>query len=206
MATIPVENVAEVEIRQMIFGQLIENTLYFLLNDGWSPELLSDLATSVGVWFIEEVLPSLSAEISVREVLARDLSTGASAQGIYSPPANAGASGANAAPSNVAIAISLRTALAGRSFRGRNFIAGISNANTIENQVDTATADIIVAAYNLMMGTYVSAAVPGVSWGVVSRFADGAARVAGVFTPIVLASLTDYFIDSQRKRLTGRGQ
>lgn len=205
MASIPVENVAEVEIRQMLFGQLIENTLYFFLTGGWDTTLLAQLATSVGVWFIEEVLPQLSQDLSVREVVARDLSTGASAQGIYAAPSNAGGGTNAAAPSNAALAVSLRTADAGRSFRGRNYIAGIQGANIVGDVVSTVVADAIVAAYNIMLSTYVSPSVPGVSWGVVSRYTAGAPRSSGVFTPIVQATLTDYFSDSQRKRLIGRG-
>lgn len=205
MASVPVENVAEVEVRQMLFGQLIENTLYFALTGGWDPASLSQLATAVGAWFIAEVMPNLSQDLSVREVLARDLSTGASSQGIYSPGANTGGQPSAAAPSNVAAAISLRTAAAGRSFRGRNFIAGFKTAAVVADVLDAPTVDAIVAAYNLMLATYVAPAVPGAAWGVVSRYAAGAARVAGLFTPIIAATVTDYFSDSQRKRLIGRG-
>jgi hypothetical protein len=40
---------------------------------------------------------------------------------------------------------------------------------------------------------------------VVSRVADGIERTIGVATHVVNAQVTDMFIDSQRRRLTGRG-
>jgi len=206
MATVPVPDVAEVEIRQMIFGQLIENTLYFALTGGWDEAALMDLATSVGVWFIEEVLPLLSNELTFREAVARDLSAGATAQQIYSIPPVAGGNANLAAPSNVAAAISLRTATAGRSFRGRNYVAGLPLDAVVENEIESSVGDALVAAYNAMMTTYVTPAVPGARWSVVSRFTGGAARAFGLATEITVATLTDYFIDSQRKRLTGRGR
>jgi hypothetical protein len=43
------------------------------------------------------------------------------------------------------------------------------------------------------------------TWVVVSRFSGGVERVTGVTTPVVQAAYHDLNLDSQRRRLTGRG-
>lgn len=205
MAFIAVANTAEVEVRQMLFGQLIENTLYFFNPAGWDADSLMTLATAIGAWWAAEIMPQLSEEITMREIVARDLTTLTSPQAV--DPSWAGIPGAQpgaAAPSNVALAISFRTALSGRSFRGRNYISGFQVTNVTENSVASGIGDALVAAYNDLQSV-VTAEFSDAAWVVVSKFSGGVARLAGEVTPIVVASLTDYFVDSMRRRLTGRG-
>lgn len=205
MPFIPTAGTAEVEIRQMLFGQLIENTLYFFQEGGWTSGDLLTLAGAVSGWFVEEILPNLSEDLTLREVVARDISTATGAQVVVAASGTINGGVANpSTPSNVSIAISFRTAMSGRSFRGRNFMAGFSGNDVGDNLLSAAVADALVGAYNLLQSA-VADVLPDAVWVVVSRFALGAARLAGEVTPILVATLTDYFIDSQRRRLTGRG-
>ena len=205
MAFVATANTAEVEVRQMLFGQLIENTLYFHNPDGWDADSLLTLATAIGAWWAADIMPHLTSQLTMREIVARDLTTATGSQAV--DPSWAGIAGGvegTSVPSNVALAISFRTALSGRSFRGRNYISGFDVDHVPNNTINTGVADALVAAYNDLQ-TAVTEVLAGVTWVVVSKFSEGVPRLAGEVTTVLVASLTDYFVDSMRRRLTGRG-
>ena len=202
MASVPVPNVAEVEVRASLAGVPVENTLYFLLDGVMSGAALDDLAVAIGDWWVSEMLPQLAAGYVMREVFARDLSSGSAFAATY--PGVSGAAGSftgDALPGNVAWVVKFLTALTGRSYRGRNFIAGISEAVVSGNILGVTNANNIKGAYQMLLGG--GGALPADwTWGVVSRFTGGAPRVTGAFTPVSAVSYTDLKVDSQRKRLS----
>jgi len=108
-----------------------------------------------------------------------------------------------AMPGNVTWCVSFRTNQRGRSSRGRNYIYGITEAVAAGNFIDTATANTWVGFYELMMSPTFA---PDFAWSVLSRYTDGAARTSGLAIPITSVIATDYALDSQRRRLAGRGQ
>jgi hypothetical protein len=112
-------------------------------------------------------------------------------------------------PANVSLAVSFRTAGRGRSSRGRNYFVGFVDDQVTGNVVNNSDAVDIRNAYAALIA---AAATANVSWVVVSRFsgvdADGKPipRAAGVTSLINAVSLVDNDVDSQRRRLNGRGR
>jgi len=94
------------------------------------------------------------------------------------------------------LCVSLRTGLAGRRFRGRKFFSGIPKANVADNTIDSALCDDIVNGVGTMMSALNANATP---LSVVSF-------VGLTVTAVTAALCTDNFVDSQRRRLTGRGR
>lgn len=205
MAFQAVPDTAAVHFRATLFGQLIENILYFTKDGGFDSAALADLGDLADVWWNTSVMALLSNNYTYRETFVQDISV--EAGDVYTTLANSGETGADSsaecAPNNVAIAVSLRTGLAGRSFRGRNYVSGLSMNKIVGNQFETAFITDIQAAYAELLDQLVSS---DFTWVVVSRVADGVLRATGVITPVLVPVITDIFVDSMRRRLTGRGQ
>lgn len=208
MAPVYTPNVALVELIFSLHGSVVENTLFFEAGATPDASQMLDLGTAVGTWWADEVAPFLSQEITLTRV---DVSgqESLSSPGVSIPriPADAGSVADNALPANCALCISFRTSLGGRSFRGRNYVAGVTEGNSGGSSIATANANGILSAYNALQ-SFVSANVLSESWQwvVVSKFSGGLPRASGVTTPITSAILVDYVVDSQRRRLPGRGR
>jgi len=204
MAYIPVPDVAMVELRGNLFSQNIENTLYFEYSGPPSTTALEELGDAVAAWWIAEVVANLSSDYSYREAYVTDLS--ASTAPTYVALELTPVAGGNSSPSlpgNVAACISFRTPIRGRSGRGRNYLSGLGENAVTGNQFGSSTASALTFAYNLLVDGIED--MPGWTWVVVSRYTAGAPRALGVAYPITTAAFTDLNIDSQRRRLTGRG-
>lgn len=205
MAFIPVNGVALAEIRLSLFGQKIELTQYYNFDDPPPTSAMTTLGESLVDWFDTQLSTPLSTNLGLREVVVTDLSTATSPQVTVLPTATVtGKDDAPASPGNVALCVSFRTVFRGRSFRGRNFVPGIPSDQITGNTVATGVVEAIESAYNVLRVEH-TASIDG-QWGVVSRFSLGAPRVAGVFTPITTIVVVDANVDSQRRRLTGRGE
>lgn len=211
MPFVPVENVAEAEMRMLLDNQKIENTLWFQHDGEILAADLDELTDALQHWWDVSYAGLTTGLNFLREVFAADQT---SSTGLVSTHDGEGANGDGSTtylPNNVSIVASFRTAQRGRSFRGRNYIAGIPTDKTSDaNHIQSSYASEIITAYNDLLGP--DALVTGWTWGVASRFSgvdgDGKPipREAGIFTPITATVVVDLVIDSQRRRLPGRGQ
>lgn len=204
MAFIPVPNTAMVELRQTLFGQQIENVMYFEKATAPSVADLEALAAAVETWFVTDVMGVLlSTDIIWREAYVTDLSSATAPTAVSLAEAGStGGIGSASLPGNATVAVSFRTAGRGRASRGRNYLSGLSESVVTGNQVSSAFASDVTTAYETM----ISAPPTGWTWVVVSRQLNGVARTTGETIPVTSAGLTDLHIDSQRRRLTGRGE
>jgi len=204
MAFQSVPNTIEVDVRGLLFGQKVENTLYLRTTAAPTAGDVADAAAAVNGWFVAHPLLHLSTDYIFQSTHAKDLTVEAGAEA--DDTANAGTTGSEpsaSAPGNVSLAVSFRTGLAGRSFRGRNYIPGIPDDFITGNSVGSGTA----AAYATDWAALLTALLDSeFTWVVVSRVADGVLREFGITTPIVSVIVTDVLLDSMRRRLTGRGQ
>lgn len=211
MPFVPVPETAEAEIRMLLDGQKIENTLYFQRDGGWSPSSFVALANALLLWWTTDYSVFVSSSVTLSEVYLTDLSssTGIVLSAPAPTPHPAGARSAASLPNNVTICVSFRTGTRGRSFRGRNYISGLSEDAVVLNTVDSAVQADIIAAYDLLQPL---AGDVDASWVVASRFSgvdvDGhpIPRTTGIATIISTVIIVDSIIDSQRRRLPGRGQ
>jgi len=205
MPFVPVSDVVMAEMRMLLYGQKIENTLYFTKAGGFDLSEAAALNNILLLWWTEEYADGVSEDLSLREIVITDLSTETSFS-LVSPaptPNPTGAQSGGALPGGSALCVSFRTTSRGRSFRGRNFVSGIPRSGSTGNQVNSDIITLIEVAYQDLISLV---ADMDATWVVVSRFTDGAPRVAGINTRVNSVTVVDTNIDSQRRRLTGRGQ
>jgi hypothetical protein len=105
-------------------------------------------------------------------------------------------------PNNVTWAIKFNTANRGRSGRGRNYIIGLTKPKVAANLLNPITAGQFVDGY---LDLLTDLAASDWEWVVYSRFEDKVERTTGLAQPVVSVSFADLILDSQRRRLPGRG-
>ena len=213
MPFVPVSNTAEVEAVYDLDGQVVENTMFFTF--GTPPGLteLQELLDEVNSTIRGNILPLLSNLITLLRVIGTliDVADGLTAVSTASLPST-GSVDSVPVPSNAAGCISLRTGSSGRSFRGRNYLPGIPQSSVDFNTMSTAFTNSIAAGYGQLRTNTLA-----IGWEhvVVSRFSGftivggrkvPTPRVAGIHTAITSSFFVDNTIDSQRRRLPGRGR
>lgn len=204
MPFIPVADTVQMELFQRLHGQRIENVTFWRLTGGFGLSEVTNLWNNLLTWWTTQLSVQLSNDITLVGGKATDLSTSTSfAVDFTAPTPNPdGNVGSPSLPGNVALCVSLRTLGRGRSSRGRNFVGGLPESKVVGNTVDTATVDAIEAAYNGLLGLGTD---DDWQWVVVSRFTNNLPRLAGIAQPINAAKVVDPYVDSMRRRLTGRG-
>jgi len=204
MPFIPVPETVMVEVRMRLNLQSIEQTLYFQKGGGWDSASATTLANDILLWWTTYYRVEISDDVTLVEIVVTDLDVVDSFQvTVPAPsPAPTGSNGDGAAPNNVAICISFRTDRRGRSYRGRNYVSGIPTNLILNSVVLPDFTDAILSAYQTLPFATTSS---GGTWVIASRRNGGVARVIGVTTPVTSVVLVDSVVDSQRRRLPGRG-
>lgn len=203
MPFIPTPDVLQYNARFACGGQQIENVFHFsyagsdfataaaalfnLVQDEWWLLIragLSNQLTSTGSYIVDQ--SSVSGPVA--------------SFGAFTSPA--GASSIFSAPNNAAFVVTHRTAQRGRSFRGRSYISGIPADQINGSRVSSGFLSTAVSAFNNMRVEAAAALYPFV---IVSRFTNGSPRTTGVASEVTACVAVDDAVDSQRRRLPGRG-
>jgi hypothetical protein len=203
MAFQRVPNTMQVDVLYLLFGQRVENVFYIQAVDGIDAVVLADTADMMINWVSTQLMPALSVDLTFIGVEVRNLDIEAGSIIARTPavPVNGGTA-VSSEPGNVSFCVSLRSLSAGRSFRGRKYIPGMPITQRVGNTVQPGWVTDLLDAFNNLI-TVLNAADRLLV--VVSRIAAGVARIEALATPVVSVTNTDFFIDSQRRRLTGRG-
>jgi hypothetical protein len=197
-------NTVAAEMRMTLAGQRIENTLYFQREEGWSEAQIEQLGQDLATWWGAELAPVLVDDLSLTEVYLVDRSsdTGPTVTHTDGLPL-VGLQATTPPPNNVAFCISFRSAGRGRSSRGRNYVPGIRGNQITDCVLSSGDANAIRDAYQALP-TYLTESE--VTWVIASQFHNGAPRPSGgLLIPVTTAVYTDRVVDSQRRRLPGRG-
>jgi len=184
-------------------GQLTINDLFFTISGGGITAVnIANLAAAVATWAQAALAPLASNDWSSTRVVATDLTTASGPVAVADATAIGGV-GSEAAPNNVAACISIRTAFAGRSARGRNYVCGVPNAVVTLNTMSAGYMGDVVDAYTLLIGA--GTFLAGWQFVVVSRKTGGLPRPTGIFTPVTSVSFTRPTVASMRSRAVGHG-
>ena len=139
-----------------------------------------------------DILTNLSQDISFNQIIVQNL--GGVASGIYvldiSPP-DAGSRTQDSLPGSVAFCVSLKSALAGRRFRGRKYFSGLGEEDVFQNGLDSGVAGGIVAAINDLITALAGGGTP------LSIFSTTGLTLV----PVVNASASDLRVDTMKGRL-----
>lgn len=192
-------------------GQETNNVLHFLCT-GADPDVLTNLILVLAQCFITNVLPVLTSAWTLEKIIWKRVAPTLGPE-IVSIPVGAGAGAGNAAalPSFCSVVFSIRTALGGKSRRGRMYLPGIPENMTLNSSLDPSLAfwAAMVAFANCVVQNFIVGDPPGApSWqmGVYSR------KLGGAVFPYNINgfSAMKEFVPSQllgttRSRKVGRG-
>src|SRR5215216_4600299 len=149
----------QVRVVGRIEGQETNNIFHFKCT-GADPDVLTHLILVFIQCFIDHLLPVLSSAWALEKIVWKRVSPTLGPE-IVSVPVGAGAGGGNAAalPSYSSVVFSIRTALGGKSHRGRTFFAGIPENVTNGSKVNIA--DPFWAAALAFAACVIAGFVPG---------------------------------------------
>jgi len=162
------------------------------------------VANTAAAWWTGNVQSIVTNTLALRQIQATSIAEPNGPQATFSAglPAS-GASTSPPLPNNVAFCVSLRSGLAGRSARGRWYWQGLTEEQVAGNIVAGGVVLSIVAAMDNLISTLSGGGAQTV---IVSYNANGVPRPGGPVKFIITDALAvDDVIDSQRRRLPGRG-
>jgi len=208
MPFVPFEDCVKVTIEGHVDSQLVINDLAFRSSTG--PRSAADvlaLITALRDWWDGSMNPLLNVAYLGSRITGKGLTNAVGLVLELAMNGNDGQVSGEAAPNNCTMAVSFRTGLAGRSNRGRNYVPCLTNSEVTGNVIDGAFIANVIAAYaQLVFPANVGVIPGGWEWVVLSRFSGGVERTVGVFTEITSVTVADNIVDSQRRRLPGRGR
>jgi hypothetical protein len=184
-------------------GQILANTLHFVITPPITLTQMNNLNTALHTWYTASLKPQLTAAIALTGINTIDLTT-VSSPGAFLPisPIEPGTAGGSPLPANVSWVSTLRTGLRGRAYRGRWYHPTI--AAGYQTGVSAITAGAVAAIQAALAQLLTPANVANFTWAVASRFLNKLPRATGVTTSITSVA-GDLTLDSQRRRLPGRG-
>lgn len=203
MAFIPLPNTAQVAMRFLQDNQELANVYHVTYGGSADATLLEEIGERFISWWDAAMQPFVSATVSLREVAVVDQSV-ANGVGVLVTtglPLNGGNVN-GAMPNSTTVAVKWPTGRTGRSFRGRTYHIGLTENQVLNNNLDPAAASSLRIAYQTLLEENKSALTPLV---VASRYTNNAPRTEGITTEARNPSINPV-IDSQRRRLPGRGR
>lgn len=203
MPFIPVDKTVKLEGIFLLDGQRIENVHHFYFGNGVDVINMEELAAFYINWFDTSLAPHLPNAIQLVLVKCTDLTieNGDSIEVTTGLPI-AGDAASAPLPNNCTMTIKWITGRAGRSYRGRTYFPVLREDIVVGNMVDAPYAVQLLDVYaNLIAVNLLTSDCQLV---VVSRFHNNAPRAVGLVTPVINLVI-DRVIDSQRRRLPGRG-
>lgn len=202
-AFIPVPNVAKLTMGYRMNDSDMMNVHYFEKSGGWNASSIEQLAV--------EAAAAWGAHLSALQPAALTLRT-ATALSLFEPDSNVfelpvsseGTRPGEILPGNVTLAVKFLTGFSGRSRRGRMFWLQL-----VEDDVanDTVDAEFLEDLLNGIAQFFqaIETAITGTNHVVVSYCQDGLWLTEGE-TTVVNGYTSEGIVDSQRRRLTGRGR
>lgn len=203
MPFIPVPGAVELVANYLWDGQAVATVLHYQTPGVAAFEDLLDLAENACAEFETNIVPMMANNVTLNSVKVIDLTTAISptAESSFGLPAVGTQTGASL-PNNVACVVTKRTMFRGRSYRGRIFHFGIPETSVTGNLVASGYVTTMLAGYNALK--VITTTLGDWEMVVVSRYANKNPRENGIFSSVVSMD-SDGIIDSQRRRLPGRG-
>lgn len=202
MAFIPVPNTCRVELVFSQEGQFCENVFHVKQAAPFDAAALASVAAAFVSWHGANLKTMQVSTCSLIKIIATALDS-ESAPGIeYATGLPVVGTRGNAAmPMNVTVAVKWLTALRGKSFRGRSYHIGLDDQDVTLSALPPASVSAMRGAYFPLIAA-TAGWVPGLV--VVSYRTNNEDRMTGLASEILDCSV-DSTVDSQRRRLPGRG-
>lgn len=202
-AFISAPNCAKAVMRYRLFNQTVENVYHFLGTAAWSIAQLESLANALDATWVTYFANILPPQLTLVDITCTALDVNTGPQWIKAVDA-VGTDGNPAfADPAATFAIKFATDKIGRSYRGRMYWPALIGLNVSNGTIQGSYADAMTGAIRDAMALVQTDV--GCQHVVLSYQHNCAWRATGVATPIVAYTYADLNIDSQRRRLVGRG-
>lgn len=203
MPFIPLPNGMRAEIRMTLDGQQVEHVLHIIAGNAPNAEDCQNVADIIDDWMGDTYLALLSPDLTYRFTYVRSLADSEAPEASQDANGGVGTQVGDALPNNVSIAMALRTGFTGRSARGRVKLTGLTaNDLASTNTLDPTRAVNFTSAWETLQ---TNLGGDGYVWSVASFYSDGAPRAIASALAITDILFVDLTLDSQRRRLPGRG-
>jgi len=154
--------------------------------------LLTDMWTAIGTSFLN----CMTASWSIAALEATDRSVVGGAFATYTPSPVVGTRAGDSTPANVALVLSKRTGFSGRRNHGRLYMPGASDVDVV-GSIASNTYMLALNALGVALLNYAgTTGLPG-GWAFPS--------VTDLTMKLITGIAADAVVDSQRRRLPGRG-
>jgi hypothetical protein len=200
---VPAPNAVQVSMIFDYFGQQVVNVFNVQVPVAVTGTIRGIIAGIFATWWSNNQKPLHVADMKlVRvKVTSLDAANSPSLELNITPP-EAGTSGSTDSVSGSAVVITHRTALRGRNYRGRTYLAGWPEGQRTNNvQMVLSYLTSCITSFGALVSAITTA---GYSLVVLSKMVNKAYRGTAL-TTAVTGFTADTFIDSQRRRLGGRG-
>lgn len=204
MGFVPAVNTIQVELVYLWDSQVIETVLHYDAADPISPLEYPNIGAQMVTLWNANLKGCISTGISLTQIKITDMESpnGPSLSYGTGLPLAATLTGP-ALPNSCALCVTKRTILRGRSYRGRIYHPGLGEPDVTANVVSAARVSTILAAYEAIRSITANSITYFMC--VVSKVGDGIERETAEITR-VSSFTTDGLVDSQRRRLPGRGR
>lgn len=210
MAFIPAENTLKVVLEYLCNGEIAQNVFYTQLENVPDPANMATVGNKIVDWWVNNMAPLTTLSCSLQTVTLTDLTVANSFQVVItSGLPEVGSKGDSELPNNVTVVTKFTTGLSGRSFRGRSYFVGL-DASVVATGGQTVQGGFATDLGEAWEQLATDLGDVDADWVVASFYSgvdtDGKPipRAEAVLTEIIQAS-TETTLDSQRRRLPGRG-
>lgn len=184
-------------------GQRVMNTHWFKSNLNETSDIhMHEVANTYKNWWTSAYKPYVASSVQLFEIVVKELVPNGLAVLETSGLPASGQRNNPALPNHVTLAVHWGTGRLGRSTHGRTYIIGLTEDMVDGNICNEATG--IQAQYDALRTTFDNITL-NVEMSIVSFVHANAWRAEPLVTPITGVAVENR-IDSQRRRLPGRGQ
>ena len=203
MPFISIPNTLSVEMRATLFEQEVENTFYVQVPGGYAFADLESVGTIFETWADEFLSGLLPGSVRIDEFYIRGMENASDLERtVVLSPGIVGIRAGAGAPGNVTLAIKRLTGFTGRDHKGRIYLLGLSKNDVTGNVVAEDLANAWVETLDELTAGLLA---EGYIASVVSKLDQGGLTPHGRAFAITNWAVTDFAVDSQRRRLAGRG-
>lgn len=203
MAFQPVPNTARLAVIHNYFNQLLVNVFHVYIPGNWATIALEDNTLALATAWVNDVMIHLNSNLQFLRVEARGMRAQNDVFYTYvAPTFVSGGRNQEPMPGNVAFCVTHLTGLTGRANRGRTYFGGLDRADVSGNTITQARADGLVAGLQSIRNELNNI---GSTLVVVNRRLNNVVLPVANTIPVTGFRYADRTVDSQRRRLPGRG-
>lgn len=204
MAFIPTPGACRFAVTQTLFGQDVVNTIWMDRTDEavWTSANITIACSFLWSFWEGFIMTFLSNDITLVSVDGWSQDSDSAPVGSYSDTPVNGEIVSQSLPAQNAFVIKFGTGKRGRSYRGRNFIAGLPEVDVDDDKMDAGFIAALVGSFEGLNDVLDTANCRHI---IVSHQHNGVVLEEGEITPVTYYEATSPGIRGQRRRQFGVG-